>query len=299
MFNPGGAFGFEHGDEADGREFGQGMTSDTRMASVDAEVTRLLDSLAPRITPGARQTLTRMYTSSNLEGTEVDSVQLGPARIGILQGSELHRFLKEIQAKRTLEVGFAYGFSTIWMIDAISNIEGSLHEAIDPYEVTHYKGVGLRQVQLTQSFSDKLKWECEFSIHALCSRIKQNECYDAIFIDGNHKFDNVLVDFFLSDKLVRVGGLIMFDDMWLPAIRSVVSFIENNRSYRRLKCQSDNMAVFEKIEDDSRPWDHYVSFDVSKSTSTLEKAITRQTASIARRLGFYSLASRLYYKFRR
>jgi hypothetical protein len=55
--------------------------------------------------------------------------------------------------------------------------------------------------------------------------------YDFAFVDGRHHFDYVLVDFFYIDKLLRVGGYAVFDDLWLPQVRKVVSFVLRNRDY--------------------------------------------------------------------
>jgi hypothetical protein len=54
---------------------------------------------------------------------------------------------------------------------------------------------------------------------------------DFAFIDGAHQFDYALTDFFLVDRLLRTGGLIVFDDTWLPSIQRVCRFIIRNRNY--------------------------------------------------------------------
>jgi predicted O-methyltransferase YrrM len=38
-----------------------------------------------------------------------------------------------------------------------------------------------------------------------------------------HTFDYVLVDFFLTDKLLRPGGIVVIDDYSLPAIYKSLS----------------------------------------------------------------------------
>ena len=82
-----------------------------------------------------------------------------------------------------------------------------------------------------------------------------------IFIDGQHRFDNALVDFFLADAICATNGIIVFDDMWMPSIQKVVRFIANNRSdYRYRETNVQNAAVFSKVGGDERPWDHFVDF---------------------------------------
>ncbi len=53
-----------------------------------------------------------------------------------------------------------------------------------------------------------------------------------IFIDGSHRFDSVLQDFYFADLLIGVGGCLIFDDLWMPAVRKALHFILRNRHYR-------------------------------------------------------------------
>jgi methyltransferase family protein len=55
---------------------------------------------------------------------------------------------------------------------------------------------------------------------------------DLALIDGMHTFDYVLVDFFLTDKLMRPSGIIMMDDYSWPAIYKVCRYIAANLPYR-------------------------------------------------------------------
>ena len=63
----------------------------------------------------------------------------------------------------------------------------------------------------------------------LCS---QKEEFEFAFIDGSHLFDFTFVDFFFIDKLLAVGGHVAFDDLWMPAVRKVVSFVLKNKPYQ-------------------------------------------------------------------
>jgi hypothetical protein len=63
----------------------------------------------------------------------------------------------------------------------------------------------------------------------------QHERFDFAFIDGNHLFDYALVDFFFVDKLLNMGGHIAFDDLWIPAVRKVASFVLKNTAYKLVR----------------------------------------------------------------
>jgi hypothetical protein len=115
---------------------------------------------------------------------------------------------------------------------------------------------------------------------------------DFAFIDGWHTFDHTLVDFFFTDQILRVGGIVILDDTDWPAIRKLASFIEANRSYqfidgtpprtfrnntsknsealystikKMIKGRPEPAAkygamAFRKLSDDERRWDHYEDF---------------------------------------
>jgi hypothetical protein len=52
------------------------------------------------------------------------------------------------------------------------------------------------------------------------------------FIDGWHTFDHVLLDFFYINRMLRVGGVIVFDDVLMPSINRVLRCILAYPAYR-------------------------------------------------------------------
>ena len=76
-----------------------------------------------------------------------------------------------------------------------------------------------------------------------------------------HPYENVLLDFVLSDRICAPNGYIVLDDMWMPSIQKVVKFVERNRAdYARRKSPVENFVVFQKIGKEQRPWNHFVDF---------------------------------------
>jgi hypothetical protein len=109
-----------------------------------------------------------------------------------------------------------------------------------------------------------------------------------IFIDGNHRFDDVLVDFTLSAELCPMGGCIVMDDMWMPSIRRAVAFIRSNRNdFEEIKTPVSNIAAFQRICADGRQWHHYVEFSDSNNVPSSFRRLTpaflrRRAKSLAR-----------------
>jgi predicted O-methyltransferase YrrM len=231
---------------------------------------RLRDQIK-RASPSLHQTtldvLADMYEADKMYGTESDRPVLinKDPRILIEQGAIMNEIMRSHSVKRSLEIGFCYGFSTIWMIDALRQKRDALHVAIDPYEKTLWHGIGITQVNRLAS-GVRFEWIENFSIHALSDLIRKEEKFDFIYIDGNHRFDDVIVDFYLSNEALRIGGLIAFDDMWMNAVRTATNFILSNRAYKLVPQPIDNMLVLKKIGYDDRDWAHFNTFSVHESS---------------------------------
>jgi hypothetical protein len=59
------------------------------------------------------------------------------------------------------------------------------------------------------------------------------------------------------------GGIIVFDDMWMQSVSTVVDFVIRNRAYEWVPQPVENMAVLQKRRDDDRDWQHFVPFNVA------------------------------------
>jgi predicted O-methyltransferase YrrM len=78
-----------------------------------------------------------MYENHPQRGTDGLMHQMDTTtRISIPQGQLLAALYAEIRPKLSIEVGLAYGFSTLFFLDAASQIGGGRHIAIDPFEET-------------------------------------------------------------------------------------------------------------------------------------------------------------------
>jgi predicted O-methyltransferase YrrM len=228
-----------------------------------------LQALAPSLDQNTLNALSDLYDGKALLGTESENpiVLDKITRISPEQGAMLRQLMMDNSVSRSLEVGFAYGFSTLWMLDALRKYPEAVHVAVDPFEKSQWNGIGLNQVHKIR-FEGKFKWLQDFSIHALSDLIRQGEKFDFIYIDGNHRFDNVIVDFYLCDQMARPGTLIVLDDVWMQSIRSASNFIIENRSYEVELQPIRNMIALRKIRDDDRDWQHFKSFLTTDSLQT-------------------------------
>lgn len=139
--------------------------------------------------------------------------------------------IPQIKPKRVLEIGSYEGASTCYLIDKLSveheveihcvdTWEGALEHKAGGSFATDMKLVENRFKNNIRVASQNAKNKIECVIHKessdvclpkLISEGKMNY-FDFIYIDGSHQASDVLFDAVLSFKLLKIGGVIAFDD---------------------------------------------------------------------------------------
>ena len=219
-----------------------------------------------------RDRLLSMYRGETQLGSDGEQHAIdGSTRISPQQGMWGYELCRATKPERTLEIGMAYGFSTLYFLAALAKNGHGEHTSIDPFQQDHWKGIGLTHattMAATTQGAVSFTHRAEFSDRAAADFLREPERFDVIFIDGNHRFDDVLVDFYLYSQLCNVGGHILLDDMWMGSVRTVTSFIRTNRSdFVEVETPVENLSVFKKVAEDSRKWDHFLKFSVSSRTN--------------------------------
>lgn len=220
------------------------------------------------------------------------------SEISAKDGRFLHSIISgNSEIKNTLEVGCAFGISSLHICDALQGREGAMHTIIDPFQNQNWKGAGIHA--LKRAGFDHFKLYEELSEVALPSLLEENEGqYDFIFIDGWHTFDHVMVDCFYANRLLKVGGFLIIDDTNVAAIAKVAKYFASypcfsrygsttnypNNSFvnvisRMISCipvsydlhhrlprklqkaiRYPNIIALKKVEDDQRTWHWYKPF---------------------------------------
>lgn len=208
-----------------------------------------------------RAKLDALYAGGEHRGTDGKPHKIDPGpKVMWELGEELAEFHFRLQPRISIEVGLAYGFSTLFILDAMQRGNYGQHVAIDPFQSSLWHGIGLQAIQ-DAGLARRFKWLEERSSYALSSMQRSKTRAQFIYIDGSHLFDGALIDFSLSDLVLDVDGIVLFDDLWMPAVQRTVAFVEKNMAcYERIEVRSDILAGFRKTGWDERPWDHYVDF---------------------------------------
>ncbi len=202
---------------------------------------------------------------------EIDS----STKVSFSQGSALAALHNSIKPSLSIEIGLAYGFSALFILDSMFENNYGKHVAIDPYEVAVYHGIGLKSIH-DLKFDDRFEWQEATAIDALSTMRRGGVRAQYIYIDGHHTFDASLIDFCCSDKILDTGGVIILDDMWMPSIKTVVSFIKNNfQHYEHVDVDCGNICCLKKTGEVYRPWDHFVSFNTSYDVSSIKQKYSK------------------------
>ncbi len=117
---------------------------------------------------------------------------------------------------QALEIGSFEGCSALWFLDNVLTGPAASITCIDPFtrlggepRFDHNMRVCGHSHQVT-----KLKGPSEDLLVTLAP-----ETYDLIFIDGSHRALNVLMDAVASWRLLKVDGVLLFDDyLWHPEL---------------------------------------------------------------------------------
>jgi predicted O-methyltransferase YrrM len=186
------------------------------------------------ITPAARL-LRNILTAGRVVSDHGDSLELH-SHLPAGAGRMLQKIIHTLEASCTLEIGMAFGISTLYICDALANTPGARHIVIDPHQhCTDWRGIGLRHARLA-GFDHLIDFR-ELPAHqALPDLEREGARVDFAFIDGWHTFDFVMVDLFLVDRLLRVGGVVVLDDAEWPGVRKACRYFITNRRYRVLEC---------------------------------------------------------------
>jgi predicted O-methyltransferase YrrM len=142
------------------------------------------------------------------------------------EAETLYRAVREIKPEASIEIGFGQGISAAAILQALDHNDAGQHMAIDPFQ-TKYQNAGLGMIRYC-GLEDRFQFREAFP-EELIPSLKTPVQFG--FIDGSHLFDISVMDFILLDKLLVIGGVVGFHDLWMPSLQKLVRYILANRAY--------------------------------------------------------------------
>lgn len=146
------------------------------------------------------------------------------------EGEFLRSLSSRPDVRNTVEVGCANGISSIYICAGLAGKQGAHHIAIDPCQTSLFQGRGAANVRNAGfDFFEVIEAGSE---EALPSLMAEGKRFDMGLIDGLHTADQTMVDFYYMDRLIRPGGIIVIDDVEMPAVRKIARYAATYGNYK-------------------------------------------------------------------
>ena len=131
------------------------------------------------------------------------------------------------QIKDVLEVGCYEGRATVWLCENVLTGKDCTYDVVDTFEGTisetgmiHVKDrleQGISRIE--ENFRHNISFfpDIEFTVYKglsqkMLPQLSEEKRYDLIYIDASHRADDTLVDSYFAHKLLKPGGILIFDD---------------------------------------------------------------------------------------
>ena len=186
--------------------------------------------------------LKKILDSGIVEDENGNQFQLH-SHTSLKQGIFLQEILEKIMPVKGVEVGLAYGVSSLFILDKMQELKGDgyKHIVIEPFP-EGWNHVGATNIQKA-GFTDYVEIKKALSDQVLPQMYLDNENIQFAYIDSTKLFDVIFHDFYFIDKILDIGGVIVFDDCTFPGIRKVVRFIANHPSYKILGALNEDFKT--------------------------------------------------------
>jgi hypothetical protein len=158
-------------------------------------------------------------------------------------GGELIREIFEsVKPDVSVETGFACGVATLFACAGLErNRKPARHIVIDPLQSVMFERIGLLNIERA-GYGRFVELREAPSEIALPQLYEAGTAVQAAIIDGFHTFDHALVDFFYINKMLEVGGVVIFDDVNIPSLARLIAHIRTYPCYRVLKATAPPRA---------------------------------------------------------
>jgi predicted O-methyltransferase YrrM len=152
------------------------------------------------------------------------------------QGLFLQKIFDKIKPSKSLEVGFAYGISSLFILEKHREY-GSAERAHLVIEPDNYWGNAAVHNIEKEGLSSYLQIRKNYSDKILTKLFHENYRIQYAYIDTTKQFDVVMQDFYFINKILDVSGVVILDDCgggW-PGVQRVARFINTLPHFKVLE----------------------------------------------------------------
>jgi len=140
------------------------------------------------------------------------------------QGLFLQRFVERDNVSTALEIGLAYGVSSLFICECLAKKKQPRFISIDNAQSSEWGDIGLANLGRA-GFDHFTEFHAGMSRDILPKLLASGCKIDFAYVDTSKVFDVVLMDACYLSELLNVGGFLAFDDCGFPGIRRAVRYL--------------------------------------------------------------------------
>lgn len=165
----------------------------------------------------------------------------------IEQGVFLQKMFDIVKPLQSLEVGFAYGISAMFILEKHREIHSkpNAHIVIEPD--TYWGNAAVFNIK-KEGLIDYLQIINGYSDTVLTKLFHEEFRLQFAYIDTTKQFDVVMQDFYFINKMMDCGGILILDDCggnW-PGIQRVARFISTLPNFKMIAGHNKNKVSLKK-----------------------------------------------------
>jgi predicted O-methyltransferase YrrM len=174
-----------------------------------------------------RNRIEEIYQHGYVIGDDDVRYSIAPMSVAPWRGEFVRNLCLAERATSSVEVGMAWGLSTLHVIEALltNGATGRAHVVIDPMQSSRFHNAARRSLR-DNGVEAMVEFHEAPSDLVLPRLISEGRQFDFAFIDGDHRFEAAFLDVVLVDRLLRPGGVVAIDDTWSHPVYLACKFLE-------------------------------------------------------------------------
>ena len=185
------------------------------------------------------------------EGKDVELID----GIPIEEVEMIYEVMSEYKPKSSLEIGLCHGISSMAICDNLKESDGVNH-IIDPgLRINKYGINNLEKAGLKDNF---IHYD-DVSEVVLPQLLQDDFKVDFVFMDGWLTLDHLMLDFFYIDKILNIGGIVMFDNCEMSSVKEAFNYFSQYPSYHELTSYLYRCRYLIKESGDKRNWNWHTN----------------------------------------
>ena len=135
----------------------------------------------------------------------------------------LQKIIDQVDAQTCVEIGLAYGISSLFICEALARKKSPRFISIDPHQ-SSWQDIGLSNLKRGE-FDKFTEFHRDYSHNVLPKLLESGLKIDFAYVDTSKVFDVVLLDAIWLIRLLRVGGVVVFDDCTFPGVKRSMRYL--------------------------------------------------------------------------